>query len=344
MTRLAFVVVAFRSADALRTLLPALGAQMGPRDALIVVDNACPEGSADVAEASPVVTATVRAGANLGFAAGSNLGAAHAGDADATVFLNPDCIPEPGFVEALRRPPEDWGAWMGLVLLADGRRVNTAGGVAQFLGFAWAGRLGEDAAQVPDAPCPVGFLSGACLAIRREVLAEVGGFHEPFFMYGEDVDLSHRLRLAGHRFGVVPAARVRHDYAFGKGALKWRLLERNRWLLVLRTYPAALLALVLPAMILLEPATWVVAVRGGWAGAKLGATGGVLRALPAALRERRAIQASARVSAAGFAQGLAAPLDSPMLAGPARSAPVRALMTGYWRFVTWLLRRAIANH
>lgn len=341
--RLAFVVVAYRSADALRELIPALAPQLGPGDALIVVDNASPDDSAAVAASHPGVT-TVRAGANLGFAAGSNLGASHAGDADAVVFLNPDCIPEPGFVEALRRPPAGWGAWMGLVLLADGGHVNTAGGVAQFLGFAWAGRLGDDVAGVPAAPAPVGFLSGACLAVRREVLAEVGGFHEPFFMYGEDVDLSHRLRLAGHAFGLVPDARVRHDYAFGKGDLKWRLLERNRWLLVLRTYPAPLLALVLPAMVAAEPATWVVAARGGWGRSKLRATGGVLRALPATLRERRAIQASSRVGAAAFAEGLTAPLDSPMLAGPARSAPVRLVMGLYWGAVTSLLRRATANH
>jgi GT2 family glycosyltransferase len=341
--RLAFVVVAYRSAGALGNLLPALGAQLTPGDRLIVVDNASSDESASVAEAHPAVTLTLRPGRNLGFAAGSNLGAAYA-DADAVVFLNPDCIPEARFVEAMRRPPPDWGAWMGLVTLADGERVNTAGGIAHFLGLAWAGQLGAPIAEAPSFPAPVGFLSGACLAVRREVLDEVGGFHEPFFMYGEDVDLSHRLRLAGHHFGVIPAARVRHDYAFGKGDLKWRLLERNRWLLVLRTYPAALLAAVLPAMVLTEPALWVVAVRGGWARSKLAATGGVLRALPETLRERRVLQADRRVGAARFAEGLTPSLDSPMLARSVRSAPVQAAMRLYWGAVTSLLRWARAYH
>ena len=40
---------------------------------------------------------------------------------------------------------------------------------------------------------------------------------EAFFMYQEDVDLSLRLRLAGGRLGVEPAAVVDHDYAFAKG-------------------------------------------------------------------------------------------------------------------------------
>lgn len=342
--RLGFVVVAYRSEEALRALLPALGAQLAPGDRLVVVDNASPDGAASYAESHPAVTLTLRPGVNLGFAAASNLGAAHLAEVEAVVFLNPDCVPEPGFVERMRRPPADWAAWMGLVTLADGEHVNTAGGVAHFLGLAWAGRLGEPTADVPSAPAPVGFLTGACLAIRREVLDQVGGFHGPFFMYGEDVDLSHRLRLLGHRFGVLPEARVRHDYEFSKGELKWRLLERNRWLLVLRTYPGALLAVVLPAMLLVEPPLWVVAARGGWGRSKASAAGGVLRALPATLRERRVLQANRAIGAARFAEGLTCVLDSPMIAGPARWAPMAALMRLYWAAATWLLRRATAYH
>ena len=41
-------------------------------------------------------------------------------------------------------------------------------------------------------------------------------------MYHEDVDLSLRLRLAGGRVGVEPAAVVDHDYEFAKGPEKWR--------------------------------------------------------------------------------------------------------------------------
>ena len=67
---------------------------------------------------------------------------------------------------------------------------------------------------------------------------------EQFFLYHEDVDLSLRVRLAGGALGVEPAARVDHDYEFDKGAAKWRYLERNRWATLIRTYPAALLALL----------------------------------------------------------------------------------------------------
>ena len=100
-------------------------------------------------------------------------------------------------------------------------------------------------------------------------------------MYCEDVDLSLKLRSRGDAIAVVPDARVHHSYAFVKGDRKWRLLERNRWATVLRTYPGALLVAVLPAMLAAEVAVWLVAVRGGWGRMKGLATLDVIRALPA---------------------------------------------------------------
>ena len=92
---------------------------------------------------------------------------------------------------------------------------------------------------------------------------------DPFFLYHEDVDLSLRVRLAGGTLGVEPRARVDHDYEFDKGAAKWRYLERNRWATLIRTYPAALLALLAPGLLATELALVVVAAAGGWLPQKL---------------------------------------------------------------------------
>lgn len=43
----------------------------------------------------------------------------------------------------------------------------------------------------------VDVLAGAFMMIRKEVLEQVGGFDERFFMYGEDVDLSYRIQKSG---------------------------------------------------------------------------------------------------------------------------------------------------
>jgi N-acetylglucosaminyl-diphospho-decaprenol L-rhamnosyltransferase len=211
--------------------------------------------------------------------------------------------------------------------------------VAHWLGLGWAGGCGEPAASVPDGLREVGFASGAALVVRREAWDAAGGFDEAYFMYGEDLDLSLRLRLAGWEIGLAPRARVEHAYEFAKGDYKWFHLERNRWWTVLAAYPPPLLALVAPALLAADLALLAVAARGGWLGAKLRAQAAVLRTLPWALARRRRVQAARRAAPARFAAALSATLDSPFL-GPAASSPlVRAPQAAYWGAVRRVLER-----
>src|SRR3954468_6966489 len=292
--RLSVVVVTYNCREDIVRTLPAMAEQLADGDELLVVDNASSDGTADAAAAFAAVV--VRNEANEGFAAGANAGAARA-TGDLLVFLNPDAVPAPGFAEAIAAPLRDgrgWSAWMGLVTADEGRIVNTSGGVVHFTGLAWAGEFGRPAAEVSSEPREVGFASGACLAPPRSGWL---GFPEHYFMYCEDVDLSLRLRLAGGTVGIEPSARVDHSYEFAKGARKWRLLERNRWATVIRTYPLPLLLLVTPALLAAEPAILLGAVTGGWWRQKLLAMADVIARLPLLLAERRRIQAERTIGA-----------------------------------------------
>jgi N-acetylglucosaminyl-diphospho-decaprenol L-rhamnosyltransferase len=62
-----------------------------------------------------------------------------------------------------------------------------------------------------------GWLSGACLLLRRAAFEQVGGFDESYFMFFEDVDLGERLGRAGWTNLYVPTARVVHV-----GGTSWR--------------------------------------------------------------------------------------------------------------------------
>jgi GT2 family glycosyltransferase len=335
--QLSIVIVCY--GEDLSRLLAEVGAQRAEGDEVIVVDNKASAGGTEGVRGHPEVDRVVDSPGNLGFPPAVNLGA-RAATRDVLLLLNPDAIPAPGCFEALRRPPASYVAWMGVVTLPGGERVNTAGGESHYLGFSWVGGLDEPVSDLPHDPYHAGFISGACLAVRLDVWREMGGFPDHFFLYFDDVDLSHRLRLAGRDFGVVPAARVEHDYVFDKGNRKWRNLERNRWATVIRTYPSALLLLVLPALVLAEVGLLGVAVMGGWASAKLQSWLDVLRWLPRAWAERREVQETSAISAREFAAALTPRLSSPLFGAVGRSGFVDAALRAYWWLVVRLLPRS----
>ena len=293
------VVVTHNSVAAIGDSLPAIAAELRSGDELIVCDNASTDGTpARVRELVPGAT-LLEPGSNDGFGSACNAGAAAAGG-DLLLFLNPDAVVAEGFRDTIELPlleDRGWAAWQGLVSAEGGSVVNTWGGVIHFTGIGWAGGAGRPLAEAPREPREIPYGSGACLAVRRAAWEAVGGFGEQFFLYHEDSDLGLRLWLAGHRVGLEPRARCEHDYEFSKGTHKWYYLERNRYAMLVRTYPARLLWALLPALLLTEPALLLVAARGGWLGAKLRAYRDAARALPRLLRERAAIRESGRAPA-----------------------------------------------
>jgi N-acetylglucosaminyl-diphospho-decaprenol L-rhamnosyltransferase len=58
-----------------------------------------------------------------------------------------------------------------------------------------------------------GWLSGACVLVRRSVFDALHGFDSGYFMYFEDVDLGYRFGKAGFRNIYEPSAVVRHSGA-----------------------------------------------------------------------------------------------------------------------------------
>ena len=56
----------------------------------------------------------------------------------------------------------------------------------------------------------VDILAGAYMLMRRETLDKCGLLDETFFMYGEDIDLSYRITLAGYKNYYFPETRIIH--------------------------------------------------------------------------------------------------------------------------------------
>ena len=57
--------------------------------------------------------------------------------------------------------------------------------------------------------CKVDIVSGAFMMVPHELLNQTGAFDEDFFMYGEDIDLSYRIKQSGKQNYYIPA-RILH--------------------------------------------------------------------------------------------------------------------------------------
>lgn len=142
-----------------------------------------------------------------GFAETCNAGAART-TADVLVFLNDDTVVQTGWLEALTRPlsgPQSIAIAGAALFYPDGQIQHT--GV--FLRRDSAGRLEAYNRRSQAKTGPVPAVTGACLAIRRDVWDDLGGFDESYRNGYEDVDLCLAARRAGGEV-VLTAAQVVH--------------------------------------------------------------------------------------------------------------------------------------
>lgn len=177
-----------------------------------------------------------------GFGPASNLGLERA-RGRFVVFLNADAFPEsPGWLDRLVAALEDpsIGAAGARLLYPDGSLQH--GGMlpepaADRAGWVFPEHPGKGLRPPPAAPQPrdVPALTGACLAMRREVAQRYGGF-DPAYVIGdfEDADLCAKLARDGLRRVMVDMAEVTHLERQSQGGVaaaqgRWNLTLLNAW-------------------------------------------------------------------------------------------------------------------
>jgi GT2 family glycosyltransferase len=147
-------------------------------------------------------------GGGVGFARAANMGA-RTSTAEYLVFVNPDTRPSPKAIAAL---VEDVATDPGCA--ASGATVIEADGRAQLGVGGWEPSIGRAAVHAvglhkrfPRAgifarppigePEPLDWVSGGCMAVRRETFLELGCFDEDFYVYNEDVAFGRTARARG---------------------------------------------------------------------------------------------------------------------------------------------------
>lgn len=220
LSRVTVVTVTWSSEGAIGGFLRAVPAGV----AVVVVDNASPDGTIAAARATRPDAVVLRNATNLGFGAGCNRGL----DAVRTEFAllaNPDARLTAeavrGLVAAAEAFPEV-RLVAPLILDAQGGPVRSWDASQLRRRRMARGRRGEP---WPEGPFCADFASGACLLLRP-----AGGlrFDERFFLFYEDDDLC--LRAGGVL--VVPALGVAHAGGGSSGAgagVTWRKAWHMAW-------------------------------------------------------------------------------------------------------------------
>lgn len=197
---------------------------------IIVIDNASSDGSAAMVAAEFPAVTLIANSENRGFTGGNNQGISIA-RGRYVFFLNPDTVVAGDALATMSAYMDAHpavGACGPQLLYGDGslqssrRRFPTLmTALFESTPLAWhwpaahnpwARRYHMEDTQTSQA-LPgetVDWLVGAALMVRREALAQVGGFDEGYFMYSEELDWCRRAKYAGWQIVHLPDAQVVH--------------------------------------------------------------------------------------------------------------------------------------
>ncbi|MFT4537627.1 MAG: GT2 family glycosyltransferase [Planctomycetota bacterium] len=299
------VVCNYNGEDYLAACIDALLASEHPLDEILVVDNQSTDRSLGVlAERYPAKEfpqlRVIEAGSNDGPARARNLGMREARNRWVlSVDNDAACMPDmlAGLVLAAEQradaviiQPRSVFAHEPTRVHYDGGRLHYAGLIALRNFYRPLATAHGQGAQDVDVAISV------LLLVDRDVLMAAGGYDETYFILFEDLDLSCRLRMAGHGIVSVESAIVRHDigtpgisFREGKSYPSRRVFfhSRNRWLYLLKCYRWRTLLFASPGLVVYELIWLAFAIRHGGLFAWMRGKFAVVRLLPQ-LRAKRA--------------------------------------------------------
>lgn len=235
------IVVHYRHQAATAACLTSIHTQTYPNWEVLVVDNGSEDPRLDRLANERVKV--LRAGSNLGYAGGNNLGI-QAARGELLLFLNNDA-----------RLPDTWlekmvAAWQThprLGLLSSCITYLDRPGILQYAGYTevttFTGRNKLPGAGQPWQPeerlTPTAYAHGSGMLSSREVIERVGPIPNRYFLYYEELDWSRRIRDLGYDILVYHGMAMEHhgSLSLGRGSPRHlyyyhrsRLIFQRSWL------------------------------------------------------------------------------------------------------------------
>jgi GT2 family glycosyltransferase len=236
---LSIICVNWNSLDYLRECIPSIYEYTsGISFEIIVVDNASPEGGAELLKEEFPGIFLIQSKDNLGFAGANNLGFKYS-TGDYILLLNPDTkLISPAInlmLEHARGLPD--AGIMGCRLLNGDLSLQTSCIMlfptisntvfqSEFFRMRWPKLFGIGPLYSKTSkPAKVEAVSGACMLVKREVFDRVGMFSEDYFMYAEDLDLCFKVSRAGLTNYYLGDGVIIH-YAGKSSAPEWQIVAK----------------------------------------------------------------------------------------------------------------------
>ncbi len=240
------LVVLYESTGYIGPCLEALSRTGYPRLEVIAVDNASTDdGMTEARRAAGagglrcIVSSLSR---NRGFAFANNR-AFELSSGDIILMLNPDTEI---YEDALEKLVEAFESDKGIgvagckLYLPDRKTIQHAGGFVRDNGLTMHYGADEPDEGRFDEMRDVQYVTGAALAVRRDVFVEAGMLDEGYFpAYFEELDLCLKVRRLGHRVVYVPGARLVHHESTTTTKYSDRFLylyHKNRIRYLLKNY------------------------------------------------------------------------------------------------------------
>jgi hypothetical protein len=282
--------------------LDSLRNQSKRADEILVVDDGSSDGTASLIANSYPDVRLVRLEKNRGFAAAVNEGISHS-SGDYIALLNNDTQVHPEWLAELAKVIDEQSGisfCSSKMLFAEKPDVINSIGI----GFTRSGIAMDVGYRQKDAPRfnqprPIlGACAGAAI-YRRSLFEQIGLFDEDLFMWYEDVDLSLRAQLTGHKCLYVPTAIVYHK---GGGTVSSKegkhifYCSRNQILILIKNLPRPLLTKYMLRLSVVCAKHSIKSILEGNASPIAGYYA-ALRSLKCCLKKRQVIQAKTSISA-----------------------------------------------
>ena len=305
MKKVSVIIVNWNGKDVLSDCLESLLKQDYANLEIWVSDNGSEDGSQAMVKKTFPSVRLLENGENLGFGSAINRVLQKA-EGDYFLFLNNDlelttnCVKE--LVILLDSDPQIGAAVPKILYHSNSRQpsspnnsaiINSFGVLINYTGIACPNLVDEmdrDNLSLTETAC------GGIFMFTKEVYERVGGFDDDLFLYHEDHDLSWRIRLAGWHLKVIPQAIMCHHYKFNKGILKYYSSEKNRLHILLKNMEVKTLALISPALIIVEFSQWFHAAINKWFLLKMKSYFEILILLPSILTKRKKLKLLRKVS------------------------------------------------